>query len=93
MYSFIDQLSLKFRMCFSSVVEFLQGQIGQPYGGFPEPFRSDVLKDMPRMEGRPGEDLSPLDLDELKLNLQNRFGANVITEEDVMSAALYPKVI
>jgi pyruvate carboxylase len=24
----------------SSVVEFLQGYIGQPHGGFPEPFRS-----------------------------------------------------
>ena len=23
----------------NSVVEYLQGQIGQPYGGFPEPFR------------------------------------------------------
>lgn len=25
-----------------SVVEFLQGHIGQPYGGYPEPFRSKV---------------------------------------------------
>lgn len=25
-----------------SVVEFLQGHIGIPYGGFPEPFRSKV---------------------------------------------------
>ena len=28
-----------------SVVDFLQGKIGIPYGGFPEPFRSRVLKD------------------------------------------------
>ena len=28
-----------------SVVDFLQGKIGVPYGGFPEPFRSRVLKD------------------------------------------------
>lgn len=26
-----------------SVVEFLQGYIGEPYGGFPEPLRSKVL--------------------------------------------------
>ena len=26
----------------SSVVEFLQGHLGQPYGGFPEPLRSRV---------------------------------------------------
>ena len=25
-----------------------QGQIGQPYQGFPEPLRSDILKDLPR---------------------------------------------
>jgi hypothetical protein len=28
--------------------------VGQPHGGFPEPFRSQVLKDLPRMDGRPG---------------------------------------
>ena len=28
-----------------SVVEFLQGKIGVPYGGFPEPLRSRVIKD------------------------------------------------
>ena len=28
-----------------SVVDFLQGKIGIPYGGFPEPFASRVLKD------------------------------------------------
>ena len=33
-----------------SVVDFLQGKIGVPYGGFPEPFRSRVLKDK---EARP----------------------------------------
>lgn len=26
-----------------SVVEFLQGSIGEPYGGFPEPLRSKVI--------------------------------------------------
>ena len=33
-----------------SVVDFLQGKIGVPYGGFPEPFRARVLKDK---EARP----------------------------------------
>lgn len=26
----------------TSVVEFMEGKLGQPYGGFPEPFRSQV---------------------------------------------------
>lgn len=28
----------------ASVVEFMQGYIGQPAGGFPEPLRSKILK-------------------------------------------------
>jgi pyruvate carboxylase len=75
----------------SSVVEFLQGQIGQPHGGFPEKFRDDVLKDLPRVRGRPGEDMEDLDLAALKEKLGEKFGTT-ISEVDVMSAALYPKV-
>ncbi|KAL6442819.1 hypothetical protein ACFW04_002706 [Cataglyphis niger] len=73
-----------------SVVEFLQGAIGEPYGGFPEPLRSKVLKDMPRVQGRPGASLAPLDFVALKKELQESHPH--VTEEDVMSAALYPKV-
>lgn len=73
-----------------SVVEFLQGAIGEPHGGFPEPFRSRVLKDMPRVQGRPGASLPPLDLDALGADLRTRFPH--ASERDVMSAALYPQV-
>ncbi|KAK9512583.1 hypothetical protein O3M35_000978 [Rhynocoris fuscipes] len=73
-----------------SVVEFLQGAIGEPYLGFPEPFRSLVLKDMPRIEGRPGASLPPLDFAKLKQDLQERH--ENITDKDVISAALYPTV-
>lgn len=73
-----------------SVVEFLQGAIGIPYGGFPEPLRSRVLKDMPRIEGRPGASLAPLDFDKLKKDLQESHPD--VSDLDVMSAALYPQV-
>lgn len=73
-----------------SVVEYLQGHIGQPYGGFPEPFRSKVLRDMPRIDGRPGESLKPFDFAKLKTELSEIFQG--VTERDVMSAALYPAV-
>jgi pyruvate carboxylase len=73
-----------------SVVEYLQGAIGVPYGGFPEPLRSKVLKDMPRIEGRPGATLPPLDFSKLKAEiLESHPHANDL---DVMSAALYPTV-
>lgn len=73
-----------------SVVEFLQGAIGTPYQGFPEPLRSKVLKDMPRIEGRPGASLPPFDFGKLKTELQERHPE--ATDRDVMSAALYPQV-
>ncbi|XP_029113495.1 pyruvate carboxylase, mitochondrial isoform X1 [Scleropages formosus] len=74
-----------------SVVEFLQGHIGIPHGGFPEPFRSKVLKSLPRVEGRPGASLPPMDFDCLEKKLRAKHGDD-ITPEDVMSAAMYPKV-
>ena len=73
-----------------SVVEYLQGSIGQPYGGFPEPLRSKVLKNMPRIEGRPGSTLADLDFGQLKEELSETFEG--VTDRDVMSAALYPEV-
>ena len=40
-----------------SVVEYFQGLIGQPVGGFPEPLRTHVLKGKDRVDGRPGATL------------------------------------
>ncbi|XP_077444818.1 pyruvate carboxylase, mitochondrial-like isoform X1 [Stigmatopora argus] len=74
-----------------SVVEFLQGHVGIPHGGFPEPFRSKVLKSLPRIEGRPGASLPPMDFESLEEGLRAAHG-DEITTEDVMSAAMYPKV-
>uniref|UniRef100_A0A3B4BYS0 pyruvate carboxylase n=1 Tax=Pygocentrus nattereri TaxID=42514 RepID=A0A3B4BYS0_PYGNA len=74
-----------------SVVEFLQGHIGIPHGGFPEPFRSKVLKSLPRVEGRPGASLPAMDFKKLEADLRMAHGSE-ITPEDVMSAAMYPKV-
>ncbi|KAG9274383.1 pyruvate carboxylase, mitochondrial-like [Astyanax mexicanus] len=74
-----------------SVVEFLQGHVGIPHGGFPEPFRSKVLKSLPRVEGRPGATLPAIDFKKLEADLKAEHGSE-ITPEDVMSAAMYPKV-
>lgn len=75
----------------SSVIEFMQGYLGEPYGGFVEPLRSKILKGMPRIEGRPGESLPSLDFDSMKVELEDKHGVPV-DELDVMSAAMYPKV-
>ncbi|XP_015913705.1 pyruvate carboxylase, mitochondrial [Parasteatoda tepidariorum] len=75
----------------SSVIEFMQGYIGTPHGGFKEPLRSKILKGMTRIEGRPGEILPPLEFDKLKAELEDKHGM-AVSELDVMSSAMYPKV-
>ncbi|KAK9814506.1 hypothetical protein WJX72_007023 [[Myrmecia] bisecta] len=82
-----EQLSLP-----GSVVEYLQGMLGQPPGGFPEPLRSRVIKDKPRIEGRPGANMAPMSLSMLERNLKDKFGDYSIDYRDVLSAAMYPKV-
>jgi pyruvate carboxylase len=74
-----------------SVIEFMQGLIGEPPGGFPEPLRTKILKGAPIVEGRPGATMEPLDFKKLKTDLQERHGVE-ISDKDTVSAALYPKV-
>eukprot|EP01025_Chloroclados_australasicus_P027830 TRINITY_DN2754_c0_g1_i6.p1 TRINITY_DN2754_c0_g1~~TRINITY_DN2754_c0_g1_i6.p1 ORF type:complete len:1182 (+),score=199.76 TRINITY_DN2754_c0_g1_i6:462-4007(+) len=75
-----------------SVVEFFQGYIGQPPFGFPEPLRAKIIKDKKVIEGRPGASMKPLNLFELEGRLKERYSGTKITQKDVLSAALYPKV-
>ena len=76
----------------SSVVEFLEGRLGQPPGGFPEPLRTQVLRGREPIDGRPGETLDALDFDALRADLESEHEGVSIRDVDVMSAALYPKV-
>jgi pyruvate carboxylase len=75
----------------TSVVEFFQGYLGQPVGGFPEPLRSNIIRQLERIDGRPGATLPPLDMVKLKEELVEKYGSS-IRDYDVISAALYPKV-
>lgn len=75
----------------NSVIEYMQGYIGQPPYGFPEPLRTHVLRGRPKIDGRPGERLPPLDFEKLSAELQEKHEKK-LPETDVMSAALYPKV-
>jgi pyruvate carboxylase len=75
----------------SSVVEFFQGNLGQPVGGFPEPLRSRVIRNKPKIDGRPGASMEPLDFKKIKADLRSKFGKH-ITDVDVTSYVMYPKV-
>jgi pyruvate carboxylase len=76
----------------SSVVEYFQGHLGQLPGGFPEPLRSKVLKGKKTFEGRPGESLPDFDFDTLRSSLKEKYNDANISDQDLLSAALYPKV-
>ncbi|MFO7564960.1 MAG: pyruvate carboxylase [Enhygromyxa sp.] len=74
-----------------SVVEFFQGHLGVPYGGFPEPLRSKILRGQPAIEGRPGASMPALDFEALERELRAKWG-RYVRDVDVVSAALYPQV-
>ena len=73
-----------------SVLEFFEGLMGQPYGGFPEPLRSDALRNRRKMDKRPGLYLEPFDFEGARKNLTEKYGK--ISETDLASYAMYPKV-
>lgn len=75
-----------------SVVEYFQGLLGEPPGGYPEPLRTKMLKGIPKINGRPGANMEPFDFDKLREELKGKFGSN-LHEMDVVSASLYPKVL
>jgi len=77
-----------------SVVNYLKGDIGTPPGGFPEPFRSTVLKSrgLNPVEGRPGKSLDDYDFSKERDLLSSRFGENNVNEKDLLGYALYPQV-
>jgi len=79
-----------------SVVSYLQGAIGVPPGGFPEPLRSKVLAgralpDGSKMyAGRPGATMPDYDFESAKAALLPKYPS--ISDQDVLAYALYPQV-
>ncbi|PDM40216.1 pyruvate carboxylase [Parageobacillus yumthangensis] len=74
-----------------SVVEFFEGYLGQPYGGFPKELQRIILKGREPITVRPGELLEPVDFDKLREELYHALDREV-TDFDVLAYALYPKV-
>lgn len=74
-----------------SVIEFFQGYIGQPYGGFPKELQKIILKDRDAITVRPGELLEPIDFEALRDELFHKLNRPVDSHE-TLAYALYPKV-
>lgn len=52
-----------------------------------------MLKGKKRYDGRPGADLAPLDFKKVKTELVEKFGNDQISDCDVMSYVMFPKVL
>ena len=74
-----------------SVASFFRGELGQPYGGFPEALQKKVLKGEKPIEGRPGAALPPADLENMRMQAEDRVGRQ-ITDEELQSYLMYPDV-
>ena len=74
-----------------SVKSYFAGELGQPYGGFPSALQAKVLKGATPLTNRPGENLPPADLDELRKEAQSKAGVK-LSNEEFQSYLMYPAV-
>lgn len=74
-----------------SVVQFFQGYLGQPYGGFPEKLQEIIIKDKDYITCRPGEILPPVDFTKVESDLREKLNRD-ISKLDILSYIMYPQV-
>jgi pyruvate carboxylase len=74
-----------------SVVEFFEGRLGQPPGGFPPALQARVLKGRPALSVRPGANLPPADIAAAREKAAALLGRPA-ADRDALSYLLYPRV-
>src|SRR5262249_45994073 len=74
-----------------SVVEFFEGRLGQPVGGFPEKLQARILKGRQPITTRPGANLPPADFEATRQDLE-KLGRHPVTDRDIVTHLLYPRV-
>src|SRR5262249_46398463 len=72
-----------------SVVEFFEGRLGQPPGGFPEALQKKVLRGRKAITHRPGVTLPPANFDAIRGALQKNIGHKP-TDQEANSHLTYP---
>lgn len=74
-----------------SVVEFFEGRLGEPPGGFPKELQNRILRDRKPIQGRPGASLPKADFESARTKLTGLL-KKAATEKEVVTHFLYPKV-
>ncbi len=73
-----------------SVIEMMEGYLGQPEGGWPKPVQKAILGDKKPFVTRPGELLAPIDFMAVREEISTF--KNPVTDDDVLAYIMYPKV-
>lgn len=74
-----------------SVKQFFKGDLGQPYGGFPQKLQHIVLKEEVPYTDRPNAHLGPIDFDREMAEFKKNYD-EMMTIDDFLSFKMYPKV-
>ncbi len=75
----------------ASVIDLLSGMMGQPPGGFPEQAIKAIVRDRPRVSGRPGATLPAADWEATRKRLSEKLGSPP-SDRECVTHVLYPKV-
>ncbi|MFX0541403.1 pyruvate carboxylase [Roseovarius sp. S4756] len=75
-----------------SVIDMLQGNLGQPPGGFPSALTAKALKGEAPNTERPGTHLAPVDLEGTRAELRAQLEGRAVDDEDLNGYLMYPKV-
>lgn len=74
----------------ASVIGFFKGELGVPYGGFPEKLKKIVLRNEPQSNGTNAQLLPDIDLEEAFRQFSEKYpGSNFL---DFLSYQMFPKV-
>ena len=74
-----------------SAVQFFHGEMGQPVGGFPQALQAKALNGKAPLQGRPGETLPPVNLEQARETLAAQLKEEV-SDFDLASYLMYPSV-
>ncbi|MDR3415331.1 MAG: pyruvate carboxylase [Nevskia sp.] len=74
-----------------SVVSLFKGELGVPPGGWPPELQHKVLRGQPPLQGRPGDSIPPVDLEQARETAEKAVG-HKIDDQDLASYLMYPKV-
>lgn len=74
-----------------SVVEFFEGRLGEPPGGFPLELQRRILRDRKPVQGRPGASLAQANFEAARTHLAGPLGG-MPSNREVVTHFLYPKV-